>query len=142
MQTSFHRVRARIGQGANGVAGRRLLRAIRLAREQDRGRLLLEEGKLEFLKSNSVSCFLQPVGHILRRAIIADGARGTVAAARGRNVLQCLQMSECPLTNREVARATGRRTTDDSISPRNATDAGQAQSYSHADLQPGPNRIR
>src|SRR5262249_37495454 len=105
MQTSLHRTRAGASQGANGVLGGRLLRAVRLAGEQDRRRLFLEEGKLEFFKADGIACLSQAIRHVLRGTIVTGSACGTVAAVGGGNLLQRLQMTECALTNREVGLA-------------------------------------
>ena len=140
MQVSFHLARAGTGQGANGVAGRRLLRAVRLAQEQDRGRLFLEEGKLELFKTNSVAGLLEPVRHVLRGTVITNGARGPVAAARGGNLLQRLQMAECALARREVGPAAGRRAADNVVGLGNAVNRSHQQGGSETDVQASPNR--
>src|SRR5215510_2470335 len=140
MQTSLHVARAGVSQGTEGVAGRRLLRSVRPVREHGRRRLFLKEGELEFLKTDGVACLLQPLRYILCGTIVADRACRTVAAARGGDVLQRLQVPECALTNREVA--ADRRATNNVISPGDEVCRNQDERSSQTDTPAGPTKVQ
>src|SRR5262245_10948660 len=142
MQASLHIARAGAGQGANGVLGRRVLRAVRLACNQGRRRLFLEEGELELFKANGVARLPEPLCHVLRGTILADSAGGTVAAARGGNLLQRLQMPERALANRVVGQVSGRRATDDVIRPGYPAHGSCEQDGSETDTQARSSRFR
>src|SRR5215510_5844834 len=137
---SLHLSRAGVGQGTEGIAGCRLLRSVRPVREQDRRRLFLKEGELEFLEADGVACLLQPLRHILRGTIVADRACRTVAAARGGDVLQCLQVPECALTNGEIA--AGRRATNNVISPGDEVCRNQDERSSQTDTPASPTKVQ
>jgi hypothetical protein len=96
-QSPRHIARARVGQGANG-----LLAPVRLLCDQDRGRAVLEERKLEFLQADHVARLLQPLRDILRGPVVAGRAGSAVAAIRDRDVLQCPQVAKGALTEPRV----------------------------------------
>src|SRR5690242_11831812 len=142
MKASLHLARAGARQSANGIVGCRLLRAVRLACEQNWRRLFLEEGELEFFKANGITCLSQAIRHVLRRPIVTGSARGPVATIGGGNLLQRLQMAEGALPNREIGLAAGRRAADHVISLGKAVYGSRQQNGSKTDIQAGFNEIR
>ena len=142
IKASFHIARAGTGERANDVAGRRIPRAVRLACDQDRSGLFLEEGKLEFFKANGVACLPEPLCHVLRGTIVTGGACGTVAAARGGNILQRLQMAECTLAKRDVRQAAGRRAADDVVRAGHAAHGGHEHNCSQSETQARPTKVQ
>jgi len=75
------------------------------ARDKHWRRALLEKGKFEFFKANDIACLLQPLRHILCGAVVAGGASGAVAIARGGDVLQRPQMPKDTFARRSVVRS-------------------------------------
>src|SRR6266576_352077 len=93
---------------------------VREAHKQDRRHSLLEEGELEFFKVNEIARLFQPLRHILRGTIVAEGAGGSVAATLRGDVLQRPQVPEGALACRRVKQVGGKSATDDVFRPGHA----------------------
>ena len=74
-QRRRHVARTGVGERANRTCGRRFLLAVGRAHGQDRRRALLEEGEIEFFKTNRIAGALQSVRDVFRGTIVARRCR-------------------------------------------------------------------